>query len=92
MCRPRSVRRPLLTQRQRRKGYPMKLDENGCPTELTDTGSCAIHCPPSPCKFCTGDSACRHPSEDRMLTGWEWCTEQDTCGATVDWELIFQGR
>lgn len=65
-----------------------KVDENGCPVEMAESGNYSAHAPESPCRFCTGDSACRVLDGSRLMTSWEWCQEMNTCAATVEWDKI----
>jgi len=67
------------------------IDERGIPTELNEAGTAAPHCPVKPCVLCTGHNSVRRENGNYQ-TSWEWCQEMDTCGATVDWDLIFEGR
>lgn len=45
-------------------------------------------CPEKPCKFCTGNSAVRKP-DNTLMTSWEWCQSVNACGASIDWEKVF---
>lgn len=65
----------------------MQLDERGIPiTSPEETHAPA--CPPSPCQLCTGNSAVLK-RDGTPMSSWEWCQSMKTCGATVDWERIF---
>lgn len=64
------------------------VDERGIPTELDEHGTAALHCPMKPCELCRGDSNVVNTKTGHRLSSWEWCQEMDTCGATVNWELI----
>jgi hypothetical protein len=44
----------------------------------------------STCKYCTGDSAVRNP-DGSLMTSKEWCTEVETCAATIDWDKVYDG-
>lgn len=68
------------------------LDDRGIPTELDEKGIAAPYCPPKSCDLCTGYSAVRKKDSKEFLTSWELCQEMNTCTATVDWELLYNGR
>ncbi len=70
----------------------MLVDENGCPIEMNSTGTSSAHCPEKPCKFCNTEmSSLGKDLRYDCETSWDWCQQMDTCAATIDWELIYQG-
>lgn len=40
------------------------------------------------CKFCTGMSAVRK-SDGKLMTSKEFCASVRTCGASIDWEKVY---
>jgi hypothetical protein len=60
----------------------MDVDERGIPV-LQEGEHAAPEAPPKPCDLCTGTAADGTPS-------WEWCQSMKTCGATIDWEAIYE--
>lgn len=72
------------------------VDEYGCPTEMSESGNEAKHCPAKPCRYCRGNSSVVLGYKEKdgnkepvYQTSWDWCKEMNTCAATVDWDKIF---
>jgi len=41
------------------------------------------------CNLCGGNSDTPHPTEDRKMTGREWCEYFKECAAEIDWEKVY---
>lgn len=56
---------------------------------VKDSGNREVEIQTEDCSYCNGNSSVKK-SDGNMMTSQEWCTEQGTCAATIDWDQVYQ--